>query len=169
MTGRLRRLLSRVLSTPTKSPPRSSAPPQREAGHPSGLPAGLQVAADYTGRAKIVYAPDPDGNPDPGEVVWTWVPYEEDPTVGKDRPVLVVGRDGQWLLGLMLSSQDHEGNPEWFELGAGAWDHDGRPSSVRLDRVLRLDPTHVRREGAALDRARFDRVAGQLRARHDWT
>ena len=29
--------------------------------------------------------------PEPGEVVWTWVPYEEDPTRGKDRPVPVIG------------------------------------------------------------------------------
>jgi hypothetical protein len=26
------------------------------------------------------YAPDLDGDPDPGEVVWTWVPYEDDPS-----------------------------------------------------------------------------------------
>jgi hypothetical protein len=23
------------------------------------------------------YAPDHDGDPDPGEIVWTWVPFEE--------------------------------------------------------------------------------------------
>ncbi|GAB5080487.1 hypothetical protein ARTHROSP310_36360 [Arthrobacter sp. AD-310] len=28
----------------------------------------------------------PDGEPDPGEVVWTWVPYQEDHGRGKDRP-----------------------------------------------------------------------------------
>ena len=33
------------------------------------------------------YAPENDGQPDPGEVVWAWVPYEDDPTLGKDRPV----------------------------------------------------------------------------------
>ena len=46
-----------------------------------------------TGRAELVYAPDLDGRADPGEIVWTWVVYEDDPTRGKDRPVLVVGRD----------------------------------------------------------------------------
>ena len=54
---------------------------------------------------KVVYAPDLDGRADPGEIVWTWVVYEEDPSRGKDRPVLVVGRDRSVLLGLMLSSQ----------------------------------------------------------------
>jgi hypothetical protein len=51
---------------------------------------------------KLVYAPDLDGRADPGEIVWTWVVYEDDPTRGKDRPVLVVGRDRRTLLGLML-------------------------------------------------------------------
>ena len=53
---------------------------------------------------KLVYAPDLDGRADPGEIVWTWVVYEDDPTKGKDRPVLVVGRDQRTLLGLMLSN-----------------------------------------------------------------
>jgi hypothetical protein len=97
------------------------------------------------------------------------VPFEEDHSVGKDRPVLVVGRDGGWLLGLMLSSKDHGGNDDWLDLGPGAWDRDGRASEVRLDRVLRLDPVHVRREGATLDRGRFDAVATELRQRYRWT
>ena len=36
------------------------------------------------------YAPEIDGEPDPGEVVWAWVPYEDDPSQGKDRPVLLL-------------------------------------------------------------------------------
>ena len=38
------------------------------------------------------YAPEVDGEPDPGEVVWGWVPYEDDPQQGKDRPVLLIAR-----------------------------------------------------------------------------
>ena len=38
---------------------------------------------------QLVYAPDLDGRADPGEVVWTWVAYEEDASQGKDRPVPV--------------------------------------------------------------------------------
>lgn len=128
---------------------------------------------DFRGVVRPEYAPDPDGRPDPGEIVWSWVPFEEDPALGKDRPVLVVGRDGPWLLGLMLSSRDHDARPgraaeEWLDLGAGAWDARRRPSEVRLDRVVRLAPDAVRREGAVLDRARFDQVAGSLRRRHGW-
>ena len=41
---------------------------------------------------RISYRPKADGLPDPGEVVWTWVAYEDDPTQGKDRPVLSSAR-----------------------------------------------------------------------------
>jgi hypothetical protein len=123
---------------------------------------------DRAGR-HIEYAPDLDGAADPGEIVWTWVKYEEDPHQGKDRPVLVVGREGRTLLGLMLSSQsERDGQPNWLALGAGAWDRDERPSWIRLDRVLEVDEDGIRREGAVLDRDRFDRVASSLRDDFGW-
>jgi hypothetical protein len=97
------------------------------------------------------------------------VAYEDDPRRGKDRPVLVVGREGRTLLGLMLSSQDErDGQPGWLALGPGAWDREQRPSWVRLDRVLEVAEDGIRREGAVLDRGRFDRVAGALRSDHGW-
>ena len=79
---------------------------------------------------RLRYAPKPDGLPDPGEVVWTWVPYEDDPTQGKDRPVLVIGEEGDQLLALQLTSRDHDVDAaqehrdgrEWMDIGTGAWD-----------------------------------------------
>jgi hypothetical protein len=117
------------------------------------------------------YAPQADGQPDPGEVVWTWVAYEDDPTQGKDRPVLVIGRVGDHLLALMLSSQDHDLDAadearwgrHWVDLGAGDWDAEHRPSEARIDRILQIDPARVRRVGATLDKARFDEVAAAVR------
>ena len=50
-------------------------------------------------RLIIEYSPHLDGDADPGEVVWTWVPYEEDRSVGKDRPVAIIGRRGDMLVG----------------------------------------------------------------------
>ena len=126
-----------------------------------------QVAA--LRRRQLVYAPDLDGQADPGEIVWTWVAYEDDPRQGKDRPVLVVGRESRTLFGLMLSSQsDRNGQRHWLPLGPGAWDGDDRPSWVRLDRVLTMREDSIRREGAILDPARFDRVGTALRAGYDW-
>ena len=120
------------------------------------------------------YAPEADGQPDPGEVVWAWVAYEDDPAQGKDRPVLLLAeRDGQWL-GLMLSSQDHDVDAEdearygryWMDVGSGGWDNDGRPSEVRLDRLLVLERDGIRREGAALPEPVFDAVVAAAREHH---
>ena len=120
------------------------------------------------------YSPEQDGRPDPGEVVWAWVAYEDDPARGKDRPVLVIGRDGAELLCLQLTSKDHDRDAEdearhgrsWMDVGSGGWDSDRRPSEVRLDRLLRLPESGVRREGAALDRTMFDDVVSAARAHH---
>jgi hypothetical protein len=119
---------------------------------------------------KLVYSPDLDGRADPGEVVWTWVTHEEDPTRGKDRPVLVVGRDHTTLLGLMMSSQErHAADRDWVEIGSGSWDYEGRPSWVRLDRVLDVPEASIRREGAILERTVFDVVAARLRRDYSWS
>lgn len=133
-------------------------------------------SGDFHGTARIEYRPDPDGRADPGEVVWTWVPFEEDHRRGKDRPVLVIGREDHRLLAIMLTSKDHDRDAAqearagriWMDIGAGRWDPQGRPSEVRLDRVLRLDPARVRREGATLNRGTFETVADRLREVHGW-
>ncbi len=128
---------------------------------------------DFRGRAAVRYAPQPDGEPDPGEVVWAWVPYEEDHSRGKDRPVLLVGRNGQYLLGLMLTSRDRvpasSSYGDYVDLGIGGWDRQNRPSEARIDRVLQLRADNIRREGAVLDQVRFEAVAAGLRRRHGWT
>ncbi|TJZ77914.1 type II toxin-antitoxin system PemK/MazF family toxin [Rhodococcus oryzae] len=119
---------------------------------------------------RVEYSPDLDGRADPGEVVWTWVTYEEDAHQGKDRPVLVVGRDGDTLLGLMLSSNaERDGDRNWMGVGAGSWDSAGRPSWVRLDRVLDVPEAGIRREGAILDQRRFEQVATRLRSDFSWS
>jgi hypothetical protein len=127
---------------------------------------------DYTGAVRPRYSPSLDGNPDPGEIVWTWVPYEEDHAQGKDRPVLLVGTDGAWLLAVMLTSKDHSRDAQdearwgrhWLDIGSGPWDARGRASEVRLDRVIRVDPARVRREGAVVGRTVFDDVVAGIAA-----
>lgn len=140
---------------------------------PRAITAGRPVtktSAPTAERARqVVYAPNLDGRADPGEVVWTWVVFEDDPTRGKDRPVLVVGRERQTLLGLMLSSQPHHAeDPAWVSVGAGPWDWEGRPSWVRLDRVLDIPEESIRREGAIMERLAFDMVAARLRTEYFW-
>jgi hypothetical protein len=138
------------------------------------ISAGRPVTKDSVPTAhrarRIAYAPDLDGRADPGEIVWTWVVYEEDPARGKDRPVLVVGRDSSTLLGLMLSSQErHETDRDWVGIGVGSWDYEGRASWVRLDRVLDVPEEGIRREGAVLDRETFEVVATRLRVDYSWS
>lgn len=117
----------------------------------------------------IAYSPALDGDADPGEIVWMWVPFEEDASQGKDRPVLVVGRDDVSLLGLMLSSQAyHRDDNDWLNLGSGAWDYNHRESYVRLDRVIVVAEHGIRREGSICTRGSFDAVAEQLRQRYGW-
>lgn len=174
--------------------------PGRSSRSPGGSPAQArpdqQVApgassalADRasTPPVTMTYAPRDDDHPDPGEVVWAWVPYEEDLSRGKDRPVLVLaeedartgGRDGdgEVLIGLMLTTRDRAETGEvhvdqhgatWVDVGAGAWDSKGRPSEARADRLLRLGPAAVRREGAHLPRDRFDRAVAAVREVHGW-
>ncbi|MCM3514644.1 type II toxin-antitoxin system PemK/MazF family toxin [Nocardioides sp. P86] len=154
----------RALRRSTRPAPRPGSSPGPRSGARSG--------------PRLDYAPRADGRPDPGEVVWAWVPYEEDDGRGKDRPVLVLARAGRGrrLVALMLTSKDHDRDAadearhgrHWLDVGAGGWDREGRPSEVRLDRLLDLDPASVRREGAALDRARFDEVVAAARALHGW-
>lgn len=107
-----------------------------------------------------------DGRADPGEIVWAWIPFEEDVTRGKDRPALVVRREGEDVLVLPVTSKDHDvdavqearAGRHWMDIGSGAWDRRGRPSEVRLDRLVRIPDGSVRREGAVLEPALFARV-----------
>ena len=103
------------------------------------------------------------------------MPYEDDPSHGKDRPVLVLAPDersaGDGWVGLMLTSQDHDRDAEdearhgrhWMDVGTGGWDHEGRPSEIRLDRLLTMDESEVRREGAIMERPMFDSVIAAAR------
>ncbi|MFI0941238.1 type II toxin-antitoxin system PemK/MazF family toxin [Streptomyces sp. NPDC021020] len=121
------------------------------------------------GRVRTEYAPVHDGDPDPGEIVWTWVPYEENDGRGKDRPVLVVAREAAGtLLAVRLSSKRHDRDREWIAIGAGPWDREGRDSWVDVDRVLRLHEQGMRREACALDRGRFNLVVNRLKELYGW-
>lgn len=175
------RLLDRMSgSAPrgTGAPRRPAAPARDKAAAPRPRQAGARAAAagypgDFEGSAVVRYGPSPNGLPEPGEVVWTWVPYEEDYSQGKDRPVLLVGSAGHYLLGLMLTSKDHDGDVrrhgDYVDIGTGPWDRQGRPSEAKLDRVVQIRAGDVRREGAILDAARFSVVADALRIRHGWS
>ena len=121
---------------------------------------------------EIGYRPSVNGRADPGEIVWAWVPYEEDPTRGKDRPALVLAVDGDDVLILPMTSKDHDRDAVqeardgrlWMDVGSGSWDARGRPSEVRLNRTIRVRADQVRREGAALAPEIFAAVVAAWKA-----
>jgi hypothetical protein len=140
----------------------------------AAAPAGVRDLPGTLAGVELGYSPHEDALPDPGEVVWAWVPFDEGDGRGKDRPVLVIGRRGADLVGLMLSSQDHDRDAEdearfgrrWTDVGSGAWDPQRRPSEARLDRLLLVPPDAARRIGAALGREQFDATVAAVRALH---
>ncbi|WP_349361776.1 hypothetical protein [Paenarthrobacter sp. PH39-S1] len=87
--------------------------------------------------------------------------------------MLVVGCSGRRLLAVMLTSKDHgsehRGDNDYIDLGTGPWDAKGRPTEVKLDRILQVSAADMRREGSVLNAQRFGRVAEGLRRRHRWT
>ncbi len=135
----------------------------------SGPDATAEVDPHRIGPVRMSYSPQTDGAPDPGEVVWTWVPFEENDGRGKDRPVLVVAAESAGTyLAVQLTSKDHDGEGDFVSVGAGGWDGEHRPSWVNLDRVIRVHEGGMRREASALPREPFERVTDRLQQRYGW-
>lgn len=117
----------------------------------------------------VVYSPDMDGQADPGEVVWIPLQLEGETAALRERGVVVVGRQGQHLLGMLISTRtEHADQPEWLFIGSGSWNEDPKPSWVRIDRVLLVPESGIRRAGAVMPRKRFELIAAKLRSDYDW-
>jgi hypothetical protein len=136
----------------------------------SGPHATVELDPARVRRVRFSYTPERDGEPDPGEVVWTWVPYEENDGRGKDRPVVIVAAGGPGeFLAVQLTSKARDHDRDCIALGPGAWDGEGRPSWARVDRVFRVHADGMRREAATLDAERYGRVTDALRTRYGWS
>ncbi len=160
MASRILSLLTRLVRRP--------ASPRRGTPDPVTGTATVRVPPPAAHELVIAYAPRADGDPDAGEIVWTWVPYAEGDGRGKDRPVLVLAphtRDRVYAV--RLTSTPHDSG-DYVALGAGEWDARGRASWVDLRTLYSVHRDGMRREAAALDRTRFGRVAAALRARYGW-
>lgn len=129
----------------------------------------VRIDPDRIDDLRIDYAPDRDGAPDAGEIIWTWVPYEEGDGRGKDRPVLVVGRQSaDRVYAVRMTSKAHDRDRDYLSIGSGAWDSQGRESWVDVEQLYSVHETGLRREAAVLERSRYDRVAAALAARYGW-
>lgn len=154
----------------SKSSSANSSAPKPSAPASTGASNGSDYPGDYRDMINFEYSPSLDGDADPGEIVWTWVPFEEDHSQGKDRPVLLVGRDGEYLLALMMTSKDHNNrehaDSNYLDIGSGPWDPQGRASEVKLNRVIRVRPDSMRREGAIMPEDTF-RLIERAWTRHN--
>ncbi len=85
--------------------------------------------------------------------------------------MLVLSVAGGRVTGLGMTSKDHDRDERqearagrvWMDVGTGGWDRQGRESEVRLNRVLSLPESRVRREGAVLDPGMFADVLRAVR------
>ncbi len=170
--GRLTDVIKAVLAPKRASgrlpgPSRPGAGPAASPGQ-SGPSATVEVDPNRIGKVRMTYSPSRDGAPDPGEIVWTWVPFEERDGRGKDRPVLVVAAEpAGTFLAVQLTSKQHQG-ADYVPIGSGAWDSAGRPSWVNIDRVFRVHAAGMRRETAGLPASSFGVVEARLRQRYGW-
>jgi len=130
----------------------------------------VEVEPPGRGGLRITYEPSTDGDPDAGEIVWTWVPYAERDGRGKDRPVLVIGRhSADRVFAVRLTSRSHDGDRDFLALGSGEWDAHARPPWVDIEQLYSVHVRGMRREASALDPKRFARVADALHRRYGWT
>jgi hypothetical protein len=160
----MRNLIRRLLETfKSPSPSTTKGAPKTTASTTSRP--GRAAASELRGGFDIEYSPSLDGDPDPGEVVWGWVPYEDDPSQGKDRPMVIIGRTGAHLVGVPLTSKQKQ-NEYQVAVGTGPWDREGRGSYAKVERLLDVDPAGVRREGAILAKQHFDDVVDGVRRHH---
>ena len=153
LLGALQRLFrpsSRATAT-IGARPRTRHPSGDELGR-AGTTATVEITPPARDGLRITYAPDRDGDPDAGEIVWTWVPYAENDGRGKDRPVLVIGRQSaDRVYAVRLTSKAHDGDRDFL--------------AHRLGRLGRAGTTVVGRRRAGLQRARRRHAARGVRAR----
>ncbi|SDL87946.1 PemK-like, MazF-like toxin of type II toxin-antitoxin system [Corynebacterium mycetoides] len=144
---------------------RLGSTPRRSRGRKKTSAARLIVKPTTRVARSIYYAPDMDGQAEPGEVVWVTVPS----TPPQERSMLIVGREHHDVLGLLISpDKEHATDEHWLGIGSGEWEASGEPCWVRTDKTLMVAETDVHRRGASVPRRRFERVANRLRDRFDW-
>lgn len=136
---------------------------------PEHRAAVTSVSDTETHARSIYYAPDMDGQADPGEVIWVWIQPDLPDYPARERAMVVVGRTQHILLGLLISpNPEHAEEDNWIDIGSGGWDIAGRQCWVRLDKILEVPESTIRRQGAIIPRRRFERIAHRLRSEYGW-
>jgi mRNA-degrading endonuclease toxin of MazEF toxin-antitoxin module len=103
-----------------------------------GLLSGYRIAERWW-RVPMARVPAPD----PGEVWWAAVPFEEK-RGSKDRPCLVLSRSRRHADVLMFTSQDKTARGGYVAVPASMW-RDGHHSFLKTDRVISVRCEKFRR------------------------
>ncbi|WEH41626.1 type II toxin-antitoxin system PemK/MazF family toxin [Streptomyces sp. AM 2-1-1] len=119
----------------------------RPPGRPSGRPAEKPARGGGAGRS-----------PEPGEIWWAEVPYEDGPG-SKDRPCLVLSvRDGSAVVA-KITSKHHEERPGVIALPDGTvGDARGRRSFLETDELREVAADAFRRRVGRVDAEIWGRV-----------
>ncbi|GGD78023.1 type II toxin-antitoxin system PemK/MazF family toxin [Microbacterium murale] len=168
----LKALTSRTSRSPEKEAGRSGVAVAVATGGDAGQSRGsdtVRIGPERIGVLQVGYSPERDGAPDSGEIIWTWVPYEENDGRGKDRPVLVIGRQSaDRVYAVRMTSKAHDRDRDYLSIGSGAWDSQRRESWVDIELLYSVHEDGMRREAAVLERTLYDRVAAALITRYGW-
>ncbi|MEV3860943.1 type II toxin-antitoxin system PemK/MazF family toxin [Streptomyces sp. NPDC050095] len=96
--------------------------------------------------------------PQPGEIWWALVPYEDGPG-GKDRPCLVLGPRGNAVLVAKITSKYHDERSGVIPLPPGSvGDTQGRASFLETDELREVPVRDFRRRAGVVDPALWDQV-----------
>ncbi|MGW2561722.1 type II toxin-antitoxin system PemK/MazF family toxin [Streptomyces sp. NPDC001514] len=110
------------------------------------------------GRAPGRAAAGPTRRPQPGEIWWADVPYEDGPG-SKDRPCLVLHVHGGAARVAKITSKYHDERPAVIALPPGAvGDTHGRPSFLETDELREVRVRDFRRRVGVVDPLLWDQV-----------
>lgn len=130
---------------PPRGRPRSRRPGGTDRRPPRG-PAGRKTGAKAGGKTG-----GGGRGPQPGEIWWAMVPYEDGPGA-KDRPCLVLSVRGRTVLVAKITSKFHEERPGVIPLPPEAvGDADGRRSFLETDELRKVDTKAFRRRVGPAD------------------
>ncbi|WP_372351526.1 type II toxin-antitoxin system PemK/MazF family toxin [Streptomyces sp. KL116D] len=98
------------------------------------------------------------GGPQPTEIWWALVPFEDGPG-GKDRPCLVLSLRGDTALVAKITSRYHDERPGVIPLPPGSvGDAQGRASFLETDELREVPLGDFRRRAGVVDPVLWDQV-----------
>ncbi|MFI8101825.1 type II toxin-antitoxin system PemK/MazF family toxin [Streptomyces sp. NPDC086023] len=104
------------------------------------------------------HGPGPRRRPEPGEIWWAMVPFEDGPGE-KDRPCLVLAVRGQVARVAKITSRYHDERPGVIALPPGVvGDAHGRPSFLETDELREVAVWDFRRRVGVVDPVLWDQV-----------